>query len=449
MQLRSRELVPGVVESSDRFGSFSANGSQTTNNSYLLDGIDNNDGPLQDEGLVITPDALAEENIITSTLNPEFSRNGGSVINQVLKSGTNQLHGSGFEYYRDTFMNNGDYFSSTRPPFHQNIYGGTLGGPIFKNKLFLFVAYQGYRNRTGATTQTPVFQSGILPVGSTPGGNFSNEYNAANGDTNMNAGLTDNAIPFDITAGTGAMNAGATCGPGTGLPNWDDCFPVGTPVDISTGSFNSVALALAEKYVPGGNAGTALAPLYNFNTADTGAADQGILRADYHLGSKDAIYGTGVFQSSPSTDSLGFGGSDLPGFGTINAEHFKLFSGTETHTFNANNLNELRAGYFRFNFAAVFPAKVVAPSSAGFDIYPNNPLSGLPFMNLTGLFSLGFTREGPQPRKDTNLTFGDAYTSVFHNHTLKFGASLEQFRVNNPYSADNAGVPQLCGRRHV
>jgi hypothetical protein len=60
-------------------------------------------------------------------------------------------------------------------------------------------------------------------------------------------------------------------------------------------------------------------------------------------------------------------------------------------------------------------------------------------MNLDGLFSLGFTREGPQPRKDTNLSFGDNYTSVFHNHTLKFGASLEQFRVNNPYAADNAG----------
>ncbi len=434
------KLVPGVVESSDRFGAYSVNGSQTTDDSYLLDGIDNNDGPLQDEGLVINPDALAEENIITSTLNPEFSRNGGSVINQVLKSGTNQLHGSGFEYYRDTFMNNGDYFSTTRPPFHQNIYGGTLGGPIFKNKLFLFVAYQGLRNRTGATTQTAVFQNGIIPSGTNPGGNFSNEFNAANGDTNMNAGLTDNPIPFDIVAGPGTVNAGMTCGPTTAtLQNWDDCFPVGTPVNISPSSFNSVALALAKQYVPAGNAGTALAPLYNFNTADTGAADQGILRADYHLGSKDAIYGTGVFQSSPSTASLGFGGSDLPGFGTIQAEHFKLFSGTETHTFNSNNLNELRAGYFRFNFAAVFPAKVVSPSSAGFDIFPNNKLSGLPFMNLTGLFSLGFTREGPQPRKDTNLTFGDDFTSVFHNHTLKFGASLEQFRVNNPYSADNAG----------
>ncbi|MEI9970442.1 MAG: carboxypeptidase-like regulatory domain-containing protein [Terracidiphilus sp.] len=433
------KLVPGVMESSDRFGAFSVNGAQTTDDSYLVDGIDNNDGPLQDEGLTINPDALAEENIITSTLNPEFSRNGGSVVNQVLKSGTNQLHGSGFDYYRDTFMNNGNYFSQLRPPFHQNIYGGTLGGPIIKNRLFLFVAYQGFRNRTGSTTQTAVFQSGILPTGSNPGGNFSNEQNVATGDTNINAGLTDNDIPFDITTGPGAKYPGAMCGPGTPYPAWSDCFPAGTAVNIAPSSFNSVALGLAKQYVPAGNAGTALAPLYNFNTADTGAGDQGVLRADYHLGSKDSFYGTGVFQSSPTTDSLSFGGSDLPGFGQINAEHFKLFSGTETHTFNANNLNELRAGYFRFNYAAVYPAKVASPSSVGFDIYPNNKLSGVPYMSLTGLFSLGFSREGPQPRKDTNLTFGDNYTSVFHNHTLKFGASVEQFRVNNPYSADNAG----------
>ena len=286
-------LAPGVVESSDRFGSYSANGSQTTNNSYLLDGIDNNDGPLQDEGLVITPDALAEENIITSTLNPEFARNGGAVVNQVIKSGTNQLHGSGFEYYRDTFMNNGNYFSQSRPPFHQNVYGGTLGGPIFKNKLFLFVAYEGLRNRTGATTQTAVFQNGIVPSGSNPGGNFSNEYNAANGDTNENAGLTENYIPFVITAGPGSPNAGMACGPGTSYPAWTTipavpamgstpaqpavpgCFAAGYPVTIASSSFNSVALALAQKYVPAGNAGTALAPYYNFNTANTGAERSG------------------------------------------------------------------------------------------------------------------------------------------------------------------------------
>jgi hypothetical protein len=429
-----QKLAPGVVESSDRFGGFSTNGSQTTSNSYLLDGVDNNDGPLQDEGLVINPDALAEENIISSTLNPEFSRNGGAVVNQVIKSGTNQFHGSGFEYYRDTFMNNRNYFSQSRPPFHQNLYGGTVGGPILKDKLFLFAAYQGYRNKTGETTETPVFQSGILSSG-----DFTSENNVATGGADGTVGLSANSIPFTI------MTSNGPCGPTSTNTTWAACFPAGSPVVIPTSNFNAIAYSLASKYVPAGNAGSATAPEYNFNTANTGAADQGILRADYHIGSSDQIYSTGIFQSSPSTATLGFGGSNLPGFGTIQAEHFKIFSVSETHTFNSNNLNELRAGYYRFNFAAVEPAHVVAPSSLGFDISPNNPASGVPFMNLTGLFSLGFTREGPQPRKDTNLLAGDNYTWIFHNHSLKFGGSFEQFRVNNPYSADNSGDYGFAG----
>lgn len=110
-----QKLSPGVVESSDRFGSFSSNGSQTPQNSYLVNGTDINDGPLQSEGIQINPDALEQENIVTSTLNPEFARNSGAVVNQIIKSGSNRFHGNGFEFYRDTFLNNGNYFSQTRP----------------------------------------------------------------------------------------------------------------------------------------------------------------------------------------------------------------------------------------------------------------------------------------------------------------------------------------------
>ncbi|HVN94054.1 MAG TPA: carboxypeptidase regulatory-like domain-containing protein [Terracidiphilus sp.] len=436
-------LAPGVVESSDRMGSYSVNGNQTQSNAYMLEGIDNNDGPLQDEGLAVNPDALQEENIVSSTINPEFGRNSGSVINEVVKPGTNQIHGSGFEFYRDTFMNLPGYFAlpGERTPYHQNLFGGTLGGPVIKNRLFGFAAYQGSRARTGAIVQTPVFQSGILPTSTNPGGNFSNEQNVANGDTNINAGLTDNAIPFPIVVGTGTgvANPGATCGPETELPNWDDCFPVGSPVVINTSSFNSVALKLAQKYVPSGNAGTAMAPYFNFPTANTSAQDQGVLRVDYHISDHDSIYGTGIFQSSPSTRTLPFGGSTLPGFGMINAEHFKLFAAQETHMFSPNTLNVLRAGYYRFNFAAVEPAKVVDPASLGFNIHPQNVQSGIPNMDLTGLFTIGFSYEGPQPRKDTNLTYSDNLSHIAGNHDLKFGVNVEQFRVSNPYSADNNG----------
>ena len=144
-----QKLAPGNMESSDRFGNFSANGSQTQSNAYLVNGADITDSSLQSEGLSVNPDALAEQNIVSSTLNPEFARNSGAIVNQVLKSGTNTIHGSGFEFYRDTFLTNGSYFAPSRPDFHQNLYGGTLGGPVIKNRLFFFLAYQGLRNRGG------------------------------------------------------------------------------------------------------------------------------------------------------------------------------------------------------------------------------------------------------------------------------------------------------------
>lgn len=98
---------------------------------------------MQNQGVTPNPDALAEFNVVTSTLNPEFSRNSGAIINEIIKSGTNQIHGDGFEFYRDTFLNNGNYFSRIRPEYHQNVYGGTLGGPIWKNKAFFFSPIRG------------------------------------------------------------------------------------------------------------------------------------------------------------------------------------------------------------------------------------------------------------------------------------------------------------------
>lgn len=418
-----QKLQPGTVESSDRFGNFSANGSQTQSNSYLLDGADINDGPLQSEGISVNPDALAEEAIVTSTLNPEYARNSGAIVNQTLKSGTNSFHGSAFWFYRDTFLNNGNYFSQIRPDFHQNLYGATLGGPVIKNKLFFFLGYQGLRNRVGATTNAPVFNPSQIA------GNFSGDNNIFNGGQNNAVGLSTNPIPFAING----------CAAGT---PWNACFPSGN-VQLPQSAYNPIALTLLQNYVPAPNATIGTQSYYNFNSPSTAANDQGVIRADYHLSDKDAFWGSSVFQSSPSQSALGFGGSDLPGFGTTQAEHFKLFMASWTHTFNSTTLNELRAAYFRFNFASVEPAQVIQPSSLGFNIAPQSPQANVPLMSVTGLNGssnfLGFSFEGPQPRKDTNLTGADNLTKIVGNHTLKFGVSIEQFIVNNPYFANNNG----------
>ncbi|MGC9200075.1 MAG: carboxypeptidase regulatory-like domain-containing protein [Acidobacteriaceae bacterium] len=440
-----QKLTPGTVESSDRFGSYSANGSQTQENSYLLDGADNNDAPLQTQGLTVNPDALGEVTFVTSTLDPQYSRNSGAIVNEVLKSGTNQFHGDGFEFYRDTFMNLGGYFAAPgqRPVFHQNVYGGTLGGPMIKDKLFFFIAYQGIRNRTAVATLTNVPDAAQL--GSTDGiANLTNDANVYTStadrasETNA-AGLSSNPIPVAISTPNG------TCPKGT---PWNVCFAPNaagqTNVQILTSSFNPLAANLVNKYVPAPNydAGAGAGnTLYNFNALSTNGSDQGIIRIDSHITPKDWLWASSIFQSNPNFSELPFDGADLPGWAEINASHFKIFSSAWTHTFNASAVNTLRAGYYRFNYAAVEPQTAEQPSSYGFSgINPQDPgAASMPYIGVSGYFNLGFSPDGPQPRLDINQDFADNLTKILGNHNLMFGAEVEEFTVDNPFYANNNG----------
>ncbi|HTV06968.1 MAG TPA: carboxypeptidase-like regulatory domain-containing protein [Acidobacteriaceae bacterium] len=423
-----QKLSPGVVESSDRFGNYSANGNQTQENSYLVDGADINDTPLQEQGMVVNPDALSEVTFLTSTQNPEYSRNSGAIVNETVKSGTNQFHGDGFEYYRDTFLNNGNYFSTTRPVFHQNLYGGTFGGPILKDRLFFFLAYQGLRNATGTTQLTKVPTDAQLGRNGSGYADLTDDNNIANNGPNGTVGLTSNPLPFAITGPNGT-----TCAAGTA---WNQCFS-GSTVLLPVSDFNSISANLLNKFVPSPNYnGT----YYNFNPLDTAAADQGIVRLDAQVTHRDLLWGTGIFQSNPSFSTLPFTGSTLPGFAQNNARHFKIFNTSWTHTFNSSTINELRAGYYRFNYAAVEPAVIQPPSSFGFAINPQNPaLGSLPKIGVTGYFTLGFSNNGPQPRLDANEDYSDNFTKIIGNHNLMFGAHVERFTVHNPFYANLFG----------
>jgi hypothetical protein len=420
-----QKTTPGVVEAADRLGGFSANGAQIEQNSYLLDGTDVNDSALQDEGLTVNPDAIGELAIVTSTINAEYSRNSGAILNQTLKSGTNAFHGDGFEFYRDTFLNTPNYFSlGQKTPIHQNVYGGTLGGPVFKNKLFFFLAYQGAKSSAGFTQQTPVFTNDQRL------GNFSADTNDLTNAPNS-AGLSSNPMPFALEG----------CAAGTA---WNKCAPVAHGV-IAPSGWNSIASNLFKTYVPPGNVLNGSSSLYNFNEATYLNQDQGIIRIDYHPTQQDTLWASNVFESEPSGESLPYGGSTLPGFSQVNAAHLKVFDADFTHIFNSSTINDLRAGYYRFNYAAVEPAQIVPPSSVGFDITPQTPAAGLPVMDILGYFDLGFSYEGPQPRKDTNLLSQDIFTKIIGNHSVKIGANFEQFGVDNPYYADNSGIFNFNG----
>ena len=124
------QLAPGVMSSNDRFGTFSVNGSQTQQSSYLVNGLDVNDIPLNTPQILPSPDAIQEFNLISSTINPEYGRNSGGIVNALIKNGTNPFHGNAFDFYRDTFLNTHNFFSALTPVFHQNVFGGTFGGRV-------------------------------------------------------------------------------------------------------------------------------------------------------------------------------------------------------------------------------------------------------------------------------------------------------------------------------
>ena len=405
-----QKTTPGVVESSDRFGTFSTNGTQTAGNSYLLDGADINDAPLQQPGITPNPDALGEFQVTTSTINPEYSRNSGAIVLETLKTGTNSFHGNAFEFYRDAaFTDAPNYFSlGVVPPLHQNVYGATLQGPVIKDKLFFALAYQGIRNSTSTTTQTRVFSANQLA------GNFTGDVSS----------FSTNPIPASITI------PGCTAG-----ETWAACLTANKGV-IPTSSFNALSTKLVSQFVPAANNGI----YYDFNAANTSAEDQGIVRLDYNPTSKDTLWASSIFQSAPDTSALPFDGATLPGVGEIDALHTKIFNASYRRIISNSTVNELRANYFRYNYHAVNPATVQSPSSYGFNITPQDTANeSLPYIGVTGYFTLGFSPYGPQPRNDQTIVLTDNLSKVVGNHNLAFGFQGHRYTVENPFYSRNNG----------
>jgi len=154
-----------ITDSPGSFGEFSMNGARGRSNNYLLDGSDMNDGYRNDPavnqgGVFATPSAIlpidaVSEMRVLSNFEPEFGRNAGAVVNIVTKSGSNQLHGDAFEYFRNNALDARNFFNTVdqpQAPFHNNQFGSSLGGPIVKDKTFFFVGYEGQRESVGVVT---------------------------------------------------------------------------------------------------------------------------------------------------------------------------------------------------------------------------------------------------------------------------------------------------------
>ena len=159
-----------------REGAFNVNGMRSTYNNFLLDGVDNNAYSTSNQGFSNqvaqpSPDAVAEFKVITSNFSAEYGRVGGAVVNAVMRSGTNQFHGTVYEFLRNTSLNAVGYFKPTgnvKPPLQRNQYGLTIGGPIVKNRVFFFADYEAFRQiqKQLAFVSLPSMsdRAGTLPV---------------------------------------------------------------------------------------------------------------------------------------------------------------------------------------------------------------------------------------------------------------------------------------------
>ena len=201
-------LQPGVTESNDDntgAGNYSIAGGRTDSVTFLLDGGNNNDLLDNSNLLDPNPDAIAEFRLLTSDYTAEYGRNGGGIISIVTKSGTNQIHGSLFEFLRNRAFDANDYFNNRlgipRLDLKRNQYGATLGGPIRKDKAFFFLAYQGQRQvQAVPDNDVPVYTPEEL------NGDFSNASTGGSPDQGVVAFLTANPY-FAATTNGGARNA--------------------------------------------------------------------------------------------------------------------------------------------------------------------------------------------------------------------------------------------------
>jgi hypothetical protein len=449
------QLAPGVMAGSDRFGTgsagtaFSINGSQSQQSSFLINGTDSNDIALNTAGILPSPDAIQEFNLITSTINPEYGRNSGGIVNALIKSGTNSFHGNAFDFYRDTFLNSRNFYSGSQTPiFHQNQFGGTFGGPIWKDKTFFFLSYQGIRNAT-ASNAAGIAAAQVTPVFSLAqrGGNFAGDLNGiANGLGSVNVTpisvLGDDGVVHP--AGTPWFNPSGTSGAifncGTPTVAGGNIVACSNPAfgNIGTTSFNSVAANLMNQFIPAPNTAGNQFTFVPINATQT---NQGIVRIDHNLTSSDLLWGSAILQQSNQTQGLPFVGANLPGFGSFSTAGTKEFTISENHTFNNSTLNEIRLGYYRLNFDAVEPQTPALPSSFGFTgIVPQNTKgAGLPTIALGGLFTIGFSDDGPQPRKDQNYQLTDNFSKIIGKHSLKMGFDVRRFQVDNPFFFLNNG----------
>lgn len=431
--IQLQQLQPGVVSQSDRRAdTYATNGSQAQQNSFLINGADSNNFFGNTPAIIPSPDSIAEFRMVTNTLNPEYGRNSGAIMNAIVKSGANQFHGSIFEFYRDTSLNATRWFLQRPDVLHRNQFGGTIGGPLWKDHTFFFLSYQGTReNRAEIITD----YGGSAPLGlvqvftkAERGGDFSGG-NAGCPFSNASSF----GSPFPLTDSNGVVQPAFT--------PYCTLWPNGM---VPTVNLNSVATNLVSRYVPLPNSGLSG---YSFNPIHTDSVDQGLFRIDHTFSAKDSFWGYGLIEPTKGQNALPFFGATLPGFaGTANRTAYQ-FAVSWNHVFSTTTLNEFRTSYTRTNLPFAKPVHPQLPSSLGFSgIIPQDSAdAGVPAIFVSGFFGMGDSPQGPEDEVGNTYQITDNLSKISGRHSLKFGLAVTRFEYNHQFVGPNNGEFTFAG----
>ncbi|HXY14487.1 MAG TPA: carboxypeptidase regulatory-like domain-containing protein [Terriglobales bacterium] len=400
MQLGLLQAGIVVPEAEDGSGNpFAVAGQRSESMTFLIDGADNNDFLGNNMVVNPNPDAVAEFKVLTNNYEAEYGRTSGGIVNQVIKSGTNAVHGSLFEFFRNTALDASDYFTQSVPNYKRNLFGGSIGFPIENDKAFFFASYQGARRREGQVA--PPFET-LSPAERT--GNFS-----------------------ELLPDTPLIN------PTTGNPYPNNQVPV-----------DPVIANYIAKYVPLPNR-----PGNQFVSAPTAALqdDQFVFRFDYNLSKKDVLSAFYIFDDQPQVFPFEIlhgasTGGDVPvGSGFTNAQRYQAGSLSWTRTLSPTILNELRFASNRNATFQAVPTDKTPPSALGFTtVHPDDPGGAAPpLMSVNGAFSLGPSPQGPTKIHDTTFQYQDTLSWTRGRHSLKFGADLRWVENNFNYDFYNNG----------
>jgi len=404
-------------------GGFSANGVRPYQNNYILDGVDNNSlsEDLSSQASFVVgppPDAIQEFKVQTNSMSAEFGRSGGAVLNVTIKSGSNDLHGTAYEFLRNSDLDANNFFNNANgapiAPFKQNQFGFSTGAPILipkvyngKNRTFFFFDYQGTRIRTGQT------EIATVPTDAMRQGNFSGQN-----------GVAFNTI-YDPNTGT-INSSGDAVGR---LPFAGNIIP--------QSRWNPIAEKLLSMF-PEPNATGAVnnfGPANNYisNPVEPNDTNQLDLRIDHRISDSDSIFGRFSWSNQrdvppgpipPPLDSASFSTG-------VFLQKPRNVVVSETHIFTPRLINELRLGYtqnesdrLQFNSTINESAQLGIP---GIPFASNN--GGLPQFGVSGISSFGSAEYQPTVEKQAIEQLIDSLTLIRGRHTIKFGAELKP-RVN-------------------